>query len=161
MSNRTESDTIELSGLEKLIKAFKKRPPQIKIGILGSSTHQSKSKSVTNATIGAAHEFGSPARNLPTRSFLRMPLSDYLGKELDKSGVYSKEYLENLIKKGTLLPLAKLIAGVALGVVDDAFETEGFGKWPKWKDPNYQNEGGLILTDSGQLRQSISSEVVE
>lgn len=148
----TEGFSIELRGLDQLIKALKAKPPTVRIGVLGGGE---------NATVGAVHEFGAPARNIPQRSFLRVPLADHLNKELENSGLLNKEVLNDVIKKGSMTPWMKQVAVVAQGIVDDAFETSGDGKWPKWKDPNYTNQGGMLLVDTGSLRDSITTEVTE
>lgn len=155
--------SIEIEGLDKLVKALKAKPPIVKIGVLGGArapTHGQKN-APSNSTIAAVHEFGSPARNIPQRSFLRVPLSEHLNKELENSGMLDKDDLNNVIKSGSMLPWVKKLAIVAEGIVDEAFETSGFGTWPAWKNPNYHNEGGMLLVDSGQLRQSITTEVSE
>lgn len=156
--------TLELRGLDQLIKALKAKPPRIKIGVLASNsrhpTHHEK-KAPTNSLLGAVHEFGSPARNIPPRSFLRVPLAENLSKNLEKSGLLDKDTLAQVVKQGSILPWINQVAVVAEGVVDDAFETSGDGKWPPWKNPDYKNEGGMLLVDSGQLRQSITSQVSE
>lgn len=144
--------TIELSGLDKLMKALKERPPMVKIGVLGGGE---------NAVVGAVHEFGSPARGIPQRSFLRIPLSENLNKELERSNLLDKETLDEVIKQGSMIPWLEKVAVAAEAVVDDAFETSGEGKWAPWKNPNYHNEGGLLLVDTGSLRDSITSEVVK
>lgn len=158
-----DEDTIEIKGLDKLIKILKQKPTMIQIGVLGNSgrTPKKGQKNVDNATIAAVHEFGAPARGIPQRSFLRVPLIEHLGAELDKAGLTSDKAIREVIDSGTMLPWIKKISVLALSVIDDAFETSGFGAWPKWKDPNYHNEGGMLLVDTGQLRQSITSEVKE
>jgi phage gpG-like protein len=144
-----EETVIEIKGLDQLIKAMKKSP-QLKVGILGGGR---------NAEVGAVHEFGAPARNIPQRSFLRIPLSDHLAGELERSGLLDPETLKEVIKSGTMIPWMKQIGIAAEGVIDDAFENQGPG-WHPWS-PGYSNEGGSILTDTGQLRQSITSEIQE
>jgi phage gpG-like protein len=159
-----ESFSIELKGLNQLVKALKAKPPVVRIGILGSGARATKSgqnKSISNATIGAVHEFGAPARGIPQRSFLRIPLTDNLNKELEQTGLLDKDTLNAVIKSGSMLPWMKQVAIAAEAVVDDAFENSGNGKWPKWKDPNYTNEGGMLLVDTGSLREAITSEVKE
>lgn len=144
--------SIEIGGLEHLITALKAKPPTLKIGVLGGGR---------NATIGTVHEFGSPARNIHMRSFLRIPLSENLNKEIEKAGLLNQETLNQVIKTGSMTPWIQQVAVSAEAVVDDAFETSGGGKWPKWKNPNYKNEGGMLLVDTGSLRDSITSEVQE
>lgn len=150
MAVSIDSDQLDKKDLEKLLKALKKIP-KLKVGVLGGNAK--------NATIGAVHEFGSPARNIPQRSFLRIPIAENLERELEQSGLLDKESLKEVIKTQSLLPYITKIGIAAVAVVDDAFETSGNGKWPKWKDPNYMNQGGMLLVDTGQLRDSIIYEV--
>lgn len=158
-----ESFTLELKGLNQLLKALRKSPPIVRIGVLGSGARSAKGngggKTPTNAEVGAVHEFGAPGRNIPQRSFLRVPLTDNLNKELEKSGLLDKHSLAAVIKSGTMVPWMEAVAICAEAVVDDAFGYEGPG-WAAWK-PGYTNQGGSILTDSGQLREAITSRVDE
>lgn len=144
------SDDVELKidGLEKFIKALNVRPPVIKVGILAGGR---------NAEIGTIHEFGTSS--IPQRSFLIVPLLDNLNKYLEKDGLFTKDALKEVIAEKSLLPWSNLVGISAVNVVLDAFETAGFGKWAKWKNPNYTNNTGMILQDTVQLRNSISYEV--
>lgn len=150
---------MDIRGLNQLIKALKVAPPTIRIGVLGSSarTSNGSGKNPTNAEVGAVHEFGAPARGIPQRSFLRMPLADNLGKQMEASGLLGKEALAHVVSTGNVMPWIQATALVAEAVVEDAFEQEGPG-WAPWAE-GYSNEGGSILTDSGQLRRSISTEI--
>lgn len=177
---RNEAVTLEVKGLDQLLKALKAKPPMARIGVLGDKTNRSAApaaishsslmnrktakqgasqKKSTNAEIGAAHEFGAPARGLAQRSFLRVPLADYLGKEMEKQGALSKNETKDVVKTGSVLPWLGKIAVLAEGIVRGAFDTGGYGKWPAWKDPNYTNNAGQLLVDTTQLRDSITSEV--
>lgn len=157
-----EDDQVNLMGLEHLIMSLKGKLPAIKIGILAGGSRQpkkGKTSHATNATIGAVHEYGSPARGIPARSFLRMPMTEHLQKEIEASGILDKNSADDVVKKGSLKPLVEKMAILAEAVVQDAFETGGFGTWPQWKDPNYTNEGGMLLVDTQQLRNSITTRV--
>ena len=152
---------LKIDGIEKLQKLLKKKPiPYVRIGVLGSSVRVD-AKGTTNATVGAVHEFGSPTKGIPPRSFLRVPLIDFLGKRMDSSGFYNRETMEEVIRQRTLVPWLKKMAVLAEAIVAEAFATGGFGKWPKWKNENYSNNANQLLVDTGQLRNSITSEVVE
>lgn len=154
---------LEIKGLEKLLKLVKKKPPTFKIGVLGAGARHPKAGqhgTTTNAVVGAVHEFGAPARGIPQRSFLRIPLIEGLQKEIESAGLFDKKSGDEVVKQGTLLPWLQKLAICAEAVVDDAFENQGPG-WAPWASPTYSNEGNLILTDSGQLRQSITTEVKE
>ena len=147
---------VELHGLKQVLKAFKGENHVIHIGILGANTSRRDSVS-NNATVGACHEYGT--ETLPIRSFLRMPLNDHLQEYLDRAGAFKNDTITEIIKTGTLIPWMEKIAVTAENVVQEAFHTGGFGKWEKWKDPDYKNHTGQILVDTTQLRDSITSRV--
>lgn len=158
--------TINLTGLDAIAKAFKGKLPIIRVGILGNDARsmqvQGKDGNFTtqvssNATIGAAHEFGTST--MPQRSFLRMPLQTKLDKAIEKSDMKKTEYLNEVIKTKSIRVFMGKIAVLAKAVIKEAFLTGGFGKWAKWKNPKYTNNTGQILVNTQQLRDSISSEV--
>lgn len=151
-----DNDTVELKGLEQLLKALKAKPPVARVGILGESGGR-KQGNITNAEVGAAHEFGTST--LPQRSFLRVPISDHLEKKMGESGALDPDSMMAVIKQGTVLPWVKKMAILAEGIVAEAFQTSGFGKWAPWKNESYTNNTGQVLINTGQLQRSISSEV--
>jgi phage gpG-like protein len=165
MSASFEPDKINVKGLKQLVKALGMEPPVARLGILGDKAGRrpshGKKATVNNATIGAVHEYGSPARGIPARSFLRVPLNDNLQGEMEKSGAFTKEQARDVIKTGSLVPWLRQVAVLGEGVVRKAFATGGGGKWPKWKNPNYTNNTGMLLIDTTQLRDSIVSDIKE
>lgn len=150
-----ETIQFDAKGLERLIKAFKGNLPSVKVGVL--SGKMSRGDTVTNAEVGAAHEFGTST--LPRRSFLRVPISDNLQKYLDASELLTQKTITQVIKSGSILPWMKEIGIVAERIVQEGFATGGFGKWVKWRTKGYENNTGQILIDTQQLRGSITSEV--
>lgn len=160
--------TFNVTGLEKLLKSLKvSKMPTARVGILGAKAgpHQPKSgtkskDTPTNAMIGAVHEFGSPARGIPQRSFLRVPIADYLQKRMESSGAFDFDTVNEVLKQGSVTPWLKKVAVVAESIVLEAFDTGGFGKWPTWAK-GYSNNTGQLLVDTTQLRNSITSEVKE
>jgi len=160
-----EQDTINLEGLEKLQKALKaKYPPYAKIGVLGGGKevrkNEGKKNQINNAELAAVHEYGSPVQGIPSRSFLRMPLTDQLPKKLEEGGLFEEDEAREVLRTGTLMPWMKRVAAIALGVCKEAFTSNGWGKWPAWK-PGYTNKTGQMLNDTGQLKDSVDAEVVE
>ena len=151
-----EETTLNTKGLDKIIKAFKGKMPEIRVGILGSSP---RPDGTSNALIGAVHEFGSPARNIPQRSFLRKPLTENLDKALQNNGLLRKQSLDMVFQEGNFDRFVSLIAQTAEQVVLESFEKSGPG-WPAWKSPTYSNNTGQLLIDTNQLRNSITSEIV-
>ncbi len=156
---RFENDDIKLDGLARLTKALKiKNPPHINVGILGTKGERN-GKGMSNAAIGAVHEYGSPARNIPSRSFLRMPLQDHLQDKMEASGALNQKVLEEVVKAGSIMPWLEKIKLLAKATVIEAFETAGWGKWARWKDPNYKNNAMMILHDTGQLQDAQDAEI--
>lgn len=154
------SDEINLKGLDQLLKALKAKPPKVRVGVLGKKAGRT-SGAETNASIGVRHELGI---GVPQRSFLRMPISDNLEKRMEKSGALNRDVLAQVIKLGSITPWMRKIATLAETIVLDAFDTGGFGKWSAWKNPAERakhSNAGMLLVDTTQLRNSITSEVKE
>jgi phage gpG-like protein len=155
----SENDVIlQTKGLDQLIKALKSNLPKARVGVLGAKAIRTNGNiGSTNASVGAVHEFGLDG--MAQRSFLRVPISDMLQKKMEAAGAFDKDVLNEVVKSGSVLPWVKKMAILAEQIVHEAFETGGFGKWPAWKTPGYTNDHGRILEDTGQLRDSITSEV--
>lgn len=160
-----ETIILKTDGLDKLIKSLHGKTPTIRVGVLGSKASRAapagSQENPNNAEVGATHEFGSPTEGVPQRSFLRIPISDNLDKKLTESGAFDPDTLSKVVKQGTVTPWMKKIAIIAENIVSEAFDTGGFGKWPRWKNKKYKNNTGQILVDTAQLRNSITSEVKE
>jgi phage gpG-like protein len=156
-----DETTVELNmkGLEQLLKALKDKPPVGRIGVLGSSGKDARTNKSSNAEIGAAHEFGAPNASppLPVRSFLRVPLSEMMQKELDQSNATDENVVKEVIKMGSVRPWMDIVAKLCEGIVGDAFDTGGFGKWKPSNMAFKKNRQTLVETQ--QLRNSITSEV--
>jgi hypothetical protein len=115
----------------------------------------------TNAEIGLVHEKGSLSRGIPRRSFLLFPLQHQakglmgVRKFLWNNFMNGDQSLASLKKAYTLLGIA------AENIIQKAFQTGGFGKWPKLSQATIdRKKSSAILIDSGQLRRSITSRVV-
>lgn len=128
----------------------------IKVGILqGKAQALHKGTKETNVDIGAKHEFGSISEKIPQRSFLRMPL-DFKREEL----------LEKIIKKSNAILRGdtklsfKIIGVMSETIIQEAFETRGFGQWKENAPMTIALKGSdMPLIDTGQLRRSVTSEV--
>lgn len=150
---------LNTTALDGLLRALRQKLPVVRVGILGSTasrTSGEKSNGPNNAEVGAAHEFGTS--KMPQRSFLRVPLNDNLNTAVSLAGGYDDDTLKEVIKLGSIKPWLEKIAKVAEGVVLDAFNTAGFGKWKPWST-GYSNTTGTLLVDTTQLRDSITSDV--
>lgn len=163
MSDDDEKTEMEFEGLDKLARVFKK-VPVVNVGILGdgarAATGTNGKAALSNSQIGAFHEFGTV--KTPMRSFLRIPLIDNLDKRLEQDGVINKKAIEQAIKVGTLLPIMQQVGVIAEGIVLDAFDTGGFGKWaPLSGTTMAHKKNQQILVETQQLRNSITNEVVD
>lgn len=143
----------DFSGLAELAKILETSKKTIKVGIIGDKT--SRDDKLTNAEIGLYHEYGT--ENLPMRSFLRLPLAEYLPARLEELGAYSNQTLKEAVNTGDFTPYLKKIAGIAENVVRESFATEGYGNWKTSTMKDKDNQQTLV--ESGQLRDSISSEI--
>lgn len=134
---------IDTKKLDQVIKSLK-QTGSVKVGILGDSR---------NATIGACHEFGTS--KMAQRSFLRMPLSEKLNGKLQ----LTDSMIDKMRDANSVAPWLEEIGITAVGVVLEAFDTGGYGQWAAWKNKNYENNTGMILVDTTQLRDSVTYEV--
>lgn len=178
---RTDTDL-----LEKIEDDFRRNgKARVRVGVLGSHTLRTEG-AMSNADIGAAHEFGvdggfsnhpSASRrkklawpnhsnnHLPARSWLRMPVLTHMPDQLPKNG--RGVWQEVIVKKGVLGALA-VLGAFAVRSIQMAFSTGGFGTWEALKPSTVRRKiakgrgqgGTSILIDSAQLRQSVTSEVV-
>lgn len=69
---------VDMSGLQKLAReAAKARNSRVKVGVLSTAgTHATSG--INLAELAAVHEFGSPGKGIPQRSFIRAPLTNSL-----------------------------------------------------------------------------------
>ena len=149
--------TLKLDGLNALRAALKKAP-KARIGILGSNNAR-EGDVANNSQIGSAHEFGTST--IPQRSFLRIPITENLTKELESSGAFTKEALDQVVASKSMKPWVEKMAVVAEGIVADAFEKSG-PNWAPLKESTLKRKKvNMLLVESQQLRNSITSEVID
>ena len=151
------SNNFSLPNLEKLNKNLKKKYIA-KVGILGSkASTQHGDSGQTNASIGAVHEFGSYSDNIPRRSFLKDPFHEKQTAIVNKVAQLIKA---NKLENDFTLKVFKLIGIYGESIVQEAFETGGFGKWqPLSQQTIDKKKSDSILIDTGELRRSITSTV--
>lgn len=123
----------------------------------GKSRTGEKESTLTNADIGLAHEKGSVTRRIPRRSFIEMPLTMFLSKEVEKAIPAIRKAFESLD-----LRKANAILGLAgESVILQAFNSSGFGKWAPNSPVTVKRKGSSRpLIDTAQLRKSINSRVI-
>lgn len=150
------TSTFNMDGLKGILKALEGKASIGRVGILGSSSRADGK--ATNALIGAVHEFGTST--VPMRSFLRMPLTERLAKTLQASGAFSESALNDVIKQGSMKPWVEKMSIEAVGVVLDAFDTGGFGRWQALSPATLeQKKVKMVLVETQQLRNSITYDV--
>jgi hypothetical protein len=133
----------------------------------GGHRKAKKDSDLTNADIGAKHEFGvqNEKERLQMRSFLRMPLLRS-SKELFERKQKLVLRIKGAIENGTSIDDAWLKAFQDLGIiaqqiVQGSFEQGGPG-WPALSKTTIERKkSDKILIDTAQLRRSISSRVVK
>jgi len=151
--------TFEFKNLDKVIKAMSGTIPYAKVGVLGDHSSRKEGEGLTNADIGAIHEFGAPGKKIKMRSWLRKPLMMYLQTRLYAT-----------IEKEDKIDLNKLvhkIAAIAKGIVVNGFTNNGYGMWATTKKMRgllkkgvKPEHAGNILVDTQQLRDSVDFEVI-
>lgn len=172
MSQASLNVNINTDRLDKIQSELYKRIVT-HVGILGdrneratiSRTSSGKAKitenetlaTMTNATIGFIHEFGSYKDHIPARSFLRVPLMLFLHDAVrEAQGKIREAFATGDVRK------AYALLGIAAEkVIQEGFATGGYGAWEKLKQSTIDRKGSsAILIDSAQLRKSIHSKVV-
>jgi len=144
----------QFKGFEQLQKNLKEKLVA-KVGIF--SGENSRDDSLTNAQIGARHEFGVLSEGLPRRSFLKDPIN-LKRKELLKKA--DRIIQGNIDKVGGMNRIYELIGIYGEAIVQEAFETGGYGTWKPLAQSTIDIKGSSqILIDTSQLRKSITSKV--
>jgi phage gpG-like protein len=151
--------------MDAFLRMLKESRMKVRIGILGGNATAAhpdangKPSGLTNAEIGAIHEYGKLSDpDFPVRSFLRMPLAEKFYSEMRSSGAYRDDVVKEVLKTASFRPWLEKAGAIALGVVQDAFNTGGFGKWKPSDMRRKKNAQTLVETQ--QLRNSITYEVV-
>ena len=149
----------DFSQLEKLVENLGK-DYHVDVGILGSETDSESG--LTIAGIGAVHEFGTMqagrGRNttIPKRSFILMPLTS----KQDEITKRVESRMQGHLEQGDVKAVFVDIGIAAEAVIQEAFETGGFGQWEPLSEITIERKGSSApLIDEGVLRKSITSEV--
>lgn len=150
-----------LSRIAKLLST--NQLPKVKVGVLASTAQRAQDVQ-NNAQIGFTNEFGKLTGypKIPERSFIRMPLNLHFNNRLkQKKSLAGKEF-EKALKSGKIEDFARKVGLVAEEVIQEAFETRGWGKWPKNAPLTVELKGSdAPLIDTGQLRRAITSKVIK
>ena len=148
---------LDMSGFKELKNKLDTKK-KVRVGILGADNSRD-GEPFGNAEIGLVQEMGSTTKNIPPRSFIRMPLEKN-AKQL--ASVFNTNIIRNAIENGDIDTALELLGIKAEAIIQEAFETQGFGQWAANAPSTASQKGSSSpLIDTGELRKSISSEVVD
>jgi phage gpG-like protein len=142
------------------IRERMKRTAAVKIGVLsskgGDQPHDAGSP-LTLVELAAVHEFGSPSRNIPARSFIRRTF-DLKKDAIERTiGALVRKIIHNQI---TYAKAFEILGAWGVAQVRVTI-TGGAGIPPRLKPATIARKGSSRpLVDTGRLLQSISYEVV-
>ena len=134
---------------EKNLQQFK--DSVVKAGILAKDGSQNHSEGITVFQIGMIHEFGVPEKNIPRRSFIRVPIENNI-KEITK-------LIENNHRLVSENAMSAKVALDRIGIKAQNTIKESFRKndWKPLKRATIKRKGSSRpLIDTGQLIGSIS-----
>lgn len=133
--------------IERLAKTLQ-GPDKVKVGLPKGSNDYPDGTSVI--MVGTVHEFGSPSRNIPQRSFLRSTVQE--GR---------RKYKRMFKKLGKQIIEGKIDTKKALSLIGLQVQTDVRQKITDIKSPELKSREGNPLIDTGHLRQTITFEVTE
>jgi hypothetical protein len=133
----------------------KAKGAQVRVGVFGSETHEGTD--LTLVELAAIHEFGSPAANIPERSFIRRTL-DAKHDEIKK---YLKEAAKSVVEGKTPLQRALNLLGTWAAREIKKTITQGPGIPPPLRPATIAHKkSSRPLVDTGQLKNAITYVVV-
>lgn len=146
--------SFNLDGLNKLIKHSEEMNKLCtKVGILGDN-NPTYEGGITTAEIASHHEFGTI--KIPKRSWLMMPLEKYLQDNIKE--FHNKIFIA--LRHGNIKEIFMLVGMAAEAIIQDAFNSGGFGEWKPLAPITIKRKGSsAILIDTAQLRKSVTSKV--
>jgi hypothetical protein len=139
-------------GWNRLVKNLVRSPNvRSKVGVQGSEAEVARTGGLTNAGLAAVHEFGSPARGIPERSFLRSTFDEKqkgYQKELDR---IAGMVLDGAALEGEMRLLGETYRSDIIGKIHSSIP-------PPLSPETIERKGGesTPLIDTGQLLNSIS-----
>lgn len=129
--------------IERIGKNLKGKEGQVLVGLPKGSNDYPDGTSVI--MVGTVHEFGSPSRNIPQRSFLRSTMIEN-----------SREYKELIAKLAKRISKGELTMDRALNLLGIKVQGDVQQKIHDIKTPPLKYREGNPLIDTGHLRQSIT-----
>lgn len=151
---------LDMSEFDEYVKDFKRA--YAKVGVLGSVGDTDVE---TIAQYAVAHEFGVVERNLPARSFIRLPLELHMPDGVKEV----RKRLKKLLEEGKVEEACAVLGMKGVEIIKKFFEDQGEGHWAWYADSTmkqmrkkqfWRSLNPKLLQDSGALLSSITSEVV-
>lgn len=138
----------------------------VKVGVLASGSAgkvafdaDGHTSGFTMAEIAATNEFGTVDGRIPARSMIRMPLET---KSDELYGWMKSKKAEKMIVEGQTDKMLEQLGGRAEVVIQEAFDSRGFGLWKPNAPATIDKKGSSSpLIDTSEFRKSFSSEVVK
>jgi len=155
METKVKYNFDRLNTFAKNMESFDKKYI-VRVGIMGAKDHRGGGGS--NATIGAAHEYGSFSRHLPVRSFLRGTLARKQN-EIIRS---AKALAWQTGFHGGIHAMFEILGTLCVRFVLEAFDSSGFSDWPALKKSTIKRKIGQNpqpLVNTGQMRRAVSFDV--
>lgn len=177
MAEQDSSMKFSNKNLDEIIKALRKKII-LRIGIMGADAQtEHEGSDLTNAQLGSIHEQpDNDGKKIPKRSFLLEPLQEKLNLTTDENKYLRKELFKRYFDDKAPEKFYKALGTKALQIVDQAFMTNGFGRWTslsqaylkrkinsvksKKKHEEYA-KNNKILVRSGALKRSISMKIIK
>lgn len=131
--------------LEKISKAMRGKD-NVKVGLPKGANDYPDGTSVI--MVGTVHEFGSPSKGIPQRSYLRSTMREN-----------RKKYLKLFFSLSKKIILGKLSKKKALNLIGAKVQSDVVQKITDLKEPALVSREGNPLIDTGHLRQSIIYKV--
>lgn len=187
MANDKTKITYDVSNLEDLLRSLKNEYT-LRVGIIGSQAkkqHKGDGKqSLTNATLGTFHEFGSESvpNHPPRRSFLEDSLRFRLKFNTEEFKQIRKSLFNKFFKKKEPKEFLAELGVKCIQYIHEGFETNGYGAWKSYSESYYKQREKVaegkgkreitrlrhsldywmshsMLNVTGQLKNSISFKV--
>lgn len=147
---------LDMRGLRKLAQQVGQLGQQrVKVGVLASSGGRQRRGSITMAELATIHEFGSPAANVPERSFIRRT---FTAKESEVTAMITR-LLGAVVNKGMSASRALELLGAFAAAEVKKTITEGVSP-PNAPSTVAKKGSSRPLIDTGRLLGSIQYKVV-
>jgi hypothetical protein len=147
-----------LDGLDHIKKAVG-NTYVARVGVLGGRNDRTDGGEFGNAEIGLIQEFGSNSRNIPARSWLRMPIE---AKNKDIVDSMTSSMAKSAFAAGNYKKLFQYLGIAGVIAIQEAFASRGFGRWaPNAPETIAAKGSSAPLIDTAQLRRSVTNDVVK